>query len=406
MQVHQLLLPEKVVYGPDALLELGALAAAYGSKALIVTDQVMLQSGVADRCVQLLKSASIDSSVYAGVLSEPTHSYVDEGLAQCAEHTCDLIIAIGGGSCLDTAKAIAVMSRNDGFIGDYRKKRFANAPLPLIAIPTTAGTGSEVTKVTVITDTRTDEKMMIAQPELLPRVALVDPLLTLSCPPHVTAATGIDALSHAVEAYLSRKAHPVTDALALSAVKLISANLLTAYRDGSDVQARAQMITGAMLAGAAFSNASVALVHGMSRPIGALFHVPHGISNAMLLPAVLEYSQAETVNRLAEIGRAMRPDLLSSGLSEEAWADTVIRQIKWWCVQMQIPNLQRWGIDQQRFEAVLEKMAADAIVSGSPANHPKIPDAEDIMRLYRICYTYDFHSNTDPNTNIDEFEFT
>lgn len=391
LQTYQLLMPEKVIYGPGALMELGHAASAYGTKALIISDPVMQKSGAVEQCAAYLESAEIISATYTGVLSEPTHLYVEEGLEACREHGCDLIVAIGGGSCLDTAKAVAVMMRNEGFIGDYRRQRFMHAPLPLIAVPTTGGTGSEMTKVTVITDTRNDEKMMISQPELLPRVALVDPLLMLSCPPHVRAATGIDALSHAVEAYLSRRAQPVTDTLALSAARHISANLLRAYRNSSDVEALSHMMIGSMLAGAAFSNASVALVHGMSRPIGALFHVPHGISNAMLFPAVLEYSMPEAQSRLADIGKAMRPDLQASDLSDAEWANAVIRQIKQWCVEMNIPNLGQWGIDRQRFDSLLDKMAADAIVSGSPANHPKVPDAGEIIRLYKLCYEYDFN---------------
>ncbi|WP_248927260.1 iron-containing alcohol dehydrogenase [Paenibacillus hamazuiensis] len=390
-QIHQLLMPEKVIYGQGALAELGTAASAYGTKALIISDPIMLKSGVVEQCAASLQTAAIPSAVYTGVLSEPTHLYVEEALAACRENGCDLIVAVGGGSCLDTAKAVAVMMRNGGFIGDYRRQRFMHAPLPLMAIPTTGGTGSEMTKVAVITDTRNDEKMMISQPELLPRVAIVDPLLTLSCPPHVTAATGIDALTHAVEAYLSRKAHPVTDALALSAVRHISGHLLRAYRGGSDVEARSHMMIGSMLAGAAFSNASVALVHGMSRPIGALFHVPHGISNAMLFPAVLEYSMPEAQGRLADIGKVMNPGLGASALSDAEWANAVIRQIKQWCVEMNVPNLGQWGIDRKRFDGLLGKMAADAIASGSPANHPKVPGAEEIVKLYRVCYEYDFN---------------
>ncbi|TBL79345.1 iron-containing alcohol dehydrogenase [Paenibacillus thalictri] len=388
--IHQLLMPAKVIYGPDALRELGGAASAYGTKALLVSDPVMLNNGVVQRCVSLLEAASVTCAVYAEVVTEPTHLYVEDALAICREHRCDVVVAVGGGSCLDTAKAVAVMMRNDGFIGDYRHKRFERAALPLIAVPTTGGTGSEMTKVTVITDTRTDEKLMISQPELLPCVALVDPLLTVSCPPHITAATGIDALSHALEAYLSKKAHPATDALALSAARHITANLPEAYRNGASVPARTEMMIGSMLAGAAFSNASVALVHGMSRPIGALFHVPHGISNAMLLPAVLEYSLPEAASRLAGIGQAMLPELIGKGLTDRQLAEAAIGRIKEWCVLMNIPNLRGWGIERERYESLLGKMADDAIASGSPANHPKPVTREEIIRLYMLIYDYEF----------------
>ncbi|MFD0677748.1 MULTISPECIES: iron-containing alcohol dehydrogenase [unclassified Paenibacillus] len=390
--LHRLFLPETVVNGSNSFDQLGKWASVMGSKALIISDPVMKKLGIVERCEQLLQSASVSSVSYTGVDTEPTDKHVDEGLSRCREHECHFIVAVGGGSCLDTAKAVAVMMHNDGYIGDYAggKRMFDHKALPLIAIPTTAGTGSEVTKVTVITNSVTNEKMMISQPELLPQIALIDPLLTLTCPPGTTAATGVDALCHAVEAYLSRKANPVTDALALSAVSDISANILRAYEHGDDVAAREKMMTGAMIAGAAFSNASVALVHGMSRPIGAQFHVPHGISNAMLFPAVLEYSKKDALPRLADIGRIMLPVLTVEQLTDEQWADAVIKEIKRLCTAMQIPNLKNWGIEREVFLNALPRMADDALKSGSPANNPTIPVHAEIVELYKLCYEYDF----------------
>ena len=387
---YQLLLPQKVIYGRRVFEQLGELGASLGTKALVVSDPVMEQSGLVAQCVSLLARASVGSAVYTGVKHEPTDEFVDEGLSLCRAEGCDFVVAVGGGSCIDTAKAVAVMMRNDGYIGDYMggKKRFLHKPLPLIAVPTTAGTGSEVTKVTVITDSRNDVKMMISQPELLPAIALVDPMLTVSCPPSVTAATGIDALCHAVEAHISRRAHPATDALALGAIRHIWESLPAAYRDGSDEEAREKMAVGAMMAGIAFSNASVTLVHGMSRPVGALFHVPHGLSNAMLLPAVLEFTRPAAAGRYADIGKLIRPDL--TGLSGDEWADLLVAEVKRLCAQLKIPNLQGWGIDREKFENALPKMAADALASGSPGNNPRVPDADEIMQLYRICYDYRF----------------
>lgn len=393
--LHRLLLPETIICGAGAFEQVGACASPMGSQALIISDPVMEKLGIVERCVQLLKAAGIASVTYTGVDTEPTDLHLNEGLSLCREQECQFIVAVGGGSCLDTAKAVAVMMNNEGVIGDYAggKRKFANAGLPLIAVPTTAGTGSEVTKVTVITNSATHEKMMISQPELLPQAALVDPLLTLSCPRGSTAATGIDALCHAVEAYLSRKANPVTDALALSAVKDISAHILRSYEDGSDVAAREKMITAAMIAGAAFSNASVALVHGMSRPIGAQFHVPHGISNAMLFPAVMEYSRKDAMPRLADIGWVMCPQLAGDQLTDGQWADAVISEIKRLCRAMNIPNLKDWGIEREAFLHALPRMAEDAIKSGSPANNPTIPSHEEIMELYKLCYEYNFSAS-------------
>jgi alcohol dehydrogenase class IV len=391
--VHQLMMPSRIFYGADSFAEVGRQARLLGRKALIVSDPMMDNIGNVETCEEYLNRESLPHARYTGVATEPTDIHVAEGLAVCQAEGCDVIIAVGGGSCIDAAKAVAVMMTNPGRIHDYvgAQNRFPNKPLPLIAIPTTAGTGSEVTKVTVIIDTANDIKMMLSQPELLPTVAIVDPKLSISCPPAVTAATGVDALCHALEAYISRKAQPVTDMLALSAIELIVKNLHRAYTDGDDLEARDKMSLASMLAGAAFSNASVTLVHGMSRPIGALFHVPHGVSNAMLLPAVLEYTREEAVDRLAAIGRLLQPE--SKAISNEDQAVQTIRMIKQLCRDLHIPNMKQWGIDETRFKQAVSKMAKDAIDSGSPGNNPRVPTHAEIVSLYHICYDYDFRSD-------------
>lgn len=245
------------------------------------------------------------------------------------------------------------------------------AAIPHIAIPTTAGTGSEATDATVITNTDDDVKMMIKQPNFMPLVAIVDPLLTVSSPPHITAATGVDALSHAVEAYLSKRSHPMTDTMALSAMRLIVENIENAYDDGDNIDAREKMSLGALQAGIAFSNSSVCLVHGMSRPIGALFHVPHGYSNAMLLPAVLEFSKEACMERLADLGRIFKTEY--KNLSIERAALVAVESVKALCQKLNIPNLEGWGIEEEKFNLSVSKMARDAIDSGSPANNPRVP---------------------------------
>lgn len=301
---------------------------------------------------------------------------------------CDVIIALGGGSCIDTGKAVAVLATNGGDISDFmgNKKMADNKAIPLIAIPTTAGTGSEATDVTVIINTSNDVKMMIKQPAFLPEVAIVDPKLTLSSPTHITSATGVDALTHAIEAYISRRSHPFIATLALSAIKLIYDNIEEAYKNGNNIGAREKMSLGALKAGIAFSNASVCLVHGMSRPIGAIFHVPHGVSNAMLLPAILEYSKPACINRLADIGRFIKPEL--SRYSNEEMANIVVQEIKKLCLNLNIPNMKEWGIEKQELDKVVGKMAKDAIASGSPSNNPRIPTEEEIIELYRLCFDF------------------
>jgi alcohol dehydrogenase class IV len=384
--------PKSIFYGRYAFEKVGEEAAARGKKALIVSDKIMDGLGYVSKCQYTLKNEGIESIVYLGVVSEPTDQFVAESLELLKREKCDVVISLGGGSCIDTAKAIAVLATNEGYIGDYMggKKMARNAAVPHIAIPTTAGTGSEATDVTVITNTTNHVKMMIKQPVFMPEVAIVDPLLTISSPKSVTSATGVDALSHAIEAYLSRKSHPLTDTLALSAIKFIGENILAAYNDGTNEKAREGMSLGSLQAGMAFTNASVCLVHGMSRPIGALFHVPHGISNAMLLPAVLEFSKEACVERLADIGRIFLP--ASECLSNKEAAEFSVNAIKELCQKLNIPNLKGWGIEQKAFENVVEKMASDAIESGSPANNPRIPTHNELVELYHVCFDYQLSS--------------
>ncbi|MBM7691711.1 alcohol dehydrogenase class IV [Peribacillus deserti] len=383
-------MPGAVFYGNDSLSKLGEQVSILGNKALIVSDRIMEKIGNVKKCQDLLDEAGISHVEYLEVNSEPTDVHVEEALKICTENQCDVIVAIGGGSCIDAAKAVAVLATNGGYIGEFigGKRPVDKKPIPLIAIPTTAGTGSEVTNVTVITNIKDDIKMMIKNPAFLPEMAIVDPVLTYSSPPNVTAATGVDALCHAVEAYISKHAQPMTDTLALSAIELIVGNLRAAYINGEDKEAREKMALASMQAGLAFTNASVALVHGMSRPIGALFHVPHGISNAMLLPAVLEFTKDSAVDRLAEIGKILRPDLKT--LTNDDLANVTVNEIKKLCADLHIPNMKTYGLDSGKFKEVASKMAKDALASGSPDNNPRVPDLDEIIELYHMCYNYDF----------------
>ena len=382
--------PKTIIYGRNSFLKVGSEAAVRGRKALIISDKIMEQLGNTAICQKFLEVEGVGNALFAGVNSEPTDEYVSEALKIFQDEGCDLIISLGGGSCIDTAKAVSVICTNGGYIGDYMGgiKTASEKPVPHIAIPTTAGTGSEATDVTIIINTSNNEKMMIKQPAFMPEVAIVNSALSVSSPKSVTAATGIDALTHAIEAYLSKKSHALTNTLALSAMKLIIHNILKAYVNGENLEARDAMSLGSLEAGMAFTNASVGLVHGMSRPIGALFHVPHGISNAMLLPAVLEYSKEECVERLAEVGKIFS-ETPFFGSNDEA-ADFAINKVKKLCLDLNIPNLKDYGIDEEKFENLIEKMSADALKSGSPANNPKVPTQQEIVNLYRICYNYNF----------------
>jgi len=389
-EVSEFRMPKSVLYGRNSLEKLGEQSKKLGKRAFIVTDTIMEKLGYVEKCMQQLNKKGITVSTYNKVDAEPTNIHVLEALSLCKEEKCDFIIGIGGGSCIDAAKAVAVLYTNGGEVEDYVQKdiEIENNPLPLIAIPTTSGTGSEVTSVAVITNKKTDVKMMMKHPSFIPKVAIIDPVLTSSLPPQITAATGIDALCHAIEAYISKVSQPLTDVLALSAIESIMKYLRIAYEDGRNMEAREAMMIASLQAGIAFSNASVTLVHGMSRPVGALFHVPHGISNAILLPTVLEFTKTSAIKRLAKIGRSLNKDLYSN--SDEEVADYTLGEIKKLCFDLRIPNLKEYGIDEIEFENAISKMASDAIESGSPANNPRVPSYDEIKELYRECFNYKY----------------
>ncbi len=354
------------------------------TRPLVVTDPYLTQLGLDQQVLADLAAEKITGHVFSGVDPDPTVANVEAGLAMLHDFDCDGLIALGGGSSIDAAKAIAVMSRNKGTLADYMGYHKIPLPgLPLIAIPTTAGTGSEVTKVTVITDTERQVKMMLLDAHLLPTVALVDYELTLSMPRSLTAAVGIDSLTHALEAYVSRKAQPFTDLVALEAARLIGSHLRHAYAAPDNRPSREAMMRGAMLAGIAFSNASVALVHGMSRPIGAYFHVPHGLSNAMLLPTVTRFSIGAAIERYATFARHAG---LADAADNSRAGEQLIAALEALNHDLDVPSPRAYGIDQATYEGTLARMAADALASGSPANNPRVPTIEEMVTLYRECY--------------------
>lgn len=386
MQPREFITPAHMVVGSNALEQLGEQCRKRGwRKALIVSDKIMASLGLVARVEQLLAASEIGSAVYAGVNSEPVVEYVQEGLEVYKTNACDVVVAIGGGSPIDAAKAIAVLVTNPGSIEQYKGLGKLNNPgVPLVAIPTTAGTGSEATLFTVITDQKTDVKMLIGSPYLMPTVAFVDPLLTISSPPGVTAATGVDALVHAIEAYVSVKRQPMSDIFCISAIELISQNIRQAWANGNNIAAREQMMLGAMQAGIAFSNASVALVHGMSRPIGANFHIAHGVSNAALLAAVTDFSLIGDPQRYARIAQAMGENV--NGLSLMDAADRVVVAIRRLVRDIRIPSLRELGVERERLMELAPSMADAAIDSGSPGNNPRKPTKQEIVELYARAY--------------------
>ncbi len=381
--VATILVPPIMEIGGGAVQRLGVVLARLGvQRPLLVTDPYMRDSGLADRVLTGLRSAGIDAGLFADTVPDPTTGVIAAGAGRLREGGYDGMVALGGGSPIDTAKAMAVLAANGGRLRDYKVPNPIPKPgMPVVAIPTTAGTGSEVTRFTVITDTETDEKMLIAGPGLVPAAAIIDFELTLSCPPRLTADTGIDALTHAIEAYVSVKANPFTDAMAIAAMGRIAPWIRTACADPADRVARENMMLGATLAGMAFSNASVALVHGMSRPIGAFFHVPHGLSNAMLLPAVTAWSLPGAITRYADCARAI--GAAGPGQDDEAAAGELVAALRRLNDDLQVPTPKQHGIDPARWDSLLTLMAEQALASGSPNNNPRVPDVAEMVALYR-----------------------
>lgn len=373
--------PKYIITGKDSLIESGNLLKSFGKKALIVTDNIMVQLKNVEKVEDVLKSNGIDFVIYSEVNSEPTDIMVDNGLKAYKENNCDFLIAIGGGSPIDCMKAIGAMVTNPGVINDYNGKELVNKPPVLVAIPTTAGTGSETTKVSIITDTVNNIKMLLKGGELIPTLAIVDPVFTLTVPKAITAATGVDALTHAIEAYTSRRAFPLADTFAISAIKKLYTYLPIAYKNGSDFQARELVAIAATEAGIAFNNSSVTIVHGMSRPIGALYHVPHGLSNAILLVKCLNFLKEGAVERLAELAKAI--NVFVEGMSDEEAATAFVDAIDKLLVTLEIPAINELKVDKDYFFSNLDKMAKDAIDSGSPGNTRKVPSHADLVEIYK-----------------------
>jgi alcohol dehydrogenase class IV len=382
----QLRLPSNIVIRGGCSQRLGEIARAIGlARIILVTDQYMFENGPVKTLVRSLEDAGIDTAIYSGVQPDPTDKNIDEALSILRDHSADGVVAVGGGSPIDAAKGVAVMATNQGTISDYAGyDRIEQVGLPIIAVPTTAGSGSEVTRATVITDTSRNIKMAIYDDSLMPRVALVDYLLTMTMPRDLTAHVGIDSLVHAIEAYVSTQASVFSDMYAIEAAHLISRNLRTVFHEPDNEVAREEMMFGATLAGMAFSNSSVALVHGMSRPIGAHFHVTHGLSNALLFPAVTRFSVDAAHSRYATIAREM--GLADYSSSEEESITHLLNELEALNEELEIPSLRDLGIKPDQFESALVPMAEAALASGSPAFNPRQPTKEEIIRIYREVY--------------------
>lgn len=380
-RINEYFSPSQVIMGLGCVQKVGELASFLGSKAMIVTDQFMSSSGTVDEVIKYLIQNDLDAFIYDKVNEEPTIEFVEEGTKLFLEHQCDLLIAVGGGSPIDAAKAIGITGKYQRSIEEFAGvNKVPGTGVPLIAIPSTAGTGSEVTRAAIISNKAENVKHLILSKYLVPTAAICDPELTLSMPQRLTAATGLDALTHAIEAYVSLKSQPLTDVIALESIRLISRYLRQAWSNPSDIEAREKMMIASTMAGLAFSNSSVALVHGMSRPIGACFDVPHGLSNAVLLPSVMRYTLPGNITKFARIAEAMGE--VVSEISVLNAGEKAVSSVECLCRDLNMLGLRNAGVSKEELKKFAQKMARDAIASGSPANNPRLATEDDIIDLY------------------------
>lgn len=375
-------LPRILRIGAGASGELAdTLAQLALERPLLVTDPFMVQCGYAARLQEQLATAGLPCGLFGDCVPDPTTDSMVEPLAMLRDGDFDCVVALGGGSSIDTAKAVAAMAGRSGPMRDYKVPAQIDTGLPVIAVPTTAGTGSEATRAAVITDSETQEKMLCMGLGLVPVAALVDYELTLSMPYRLTADTGIDTLCHALEAYVSCKANPFTDSVALTAMAAVWQNIRTACAEPDNRSAREAMMLAATQGGIAFSNASVTLIHGMSRPVGALFHVPHGLSNAMLLPEVTAWSIPGARERYAAAARHM--GIATAGDSDDLALDKLVAGLRELNAELSVPSPPAYGIAEADWFASLDLMASQALDSGSPGNNPRIPAHAEIVALYQ-----------------------
>ena len=374
-----------VVVGPGTSAQVGDMAVAMGiSRVLVVTDAGIVQFGLLDKALQSLKSHNIEYSIYADVVADPPESVVMDAVAKARDFKCDSVIGFGGGSSMDVAKLLAVLINGKQLLPDlYGVDKVTGGRLPLIQIPTTAGTGSEATMVSIITTGETTKAGVVSRTLLADKIIL-DASLTTGLPAHVTAATGIDAMVHAIEAYTSKRLkNPLSDMLAREALRLLAANISTAVKQGDNLEARGAMLLGAMLAGQAFANAPVAAVHALAYPLGGNYHIPHGLSNSLVLPYVLRFNAPAAAELYAEIAGLIMPGKLLPDdpiavtemladhflvLAADLGLQTTLRQMD--IAKNDLPKLARESMLQQRLLI----------------NNPREVNLNDSLAIYRQAY--------------------
>jgi alcohol dehydrogenase class IV len=379
--VREFYTPGKIIFGSGGLSQVGAEAKRLGNKALVVLGRsAMRKSGALDHLTYLLRENNLEYIIYENIPSDPTVEIVDKGANLAKKGKCNLIIALGGGSVLDTGKAISAMVTNEGSVADYQEiegkgRKFQYKTIPFIAIPTTSGTGSEATNNAVITNTELSLKKSIRDPWLIPEVALVDPELTLFLPPYITAICGGDALTQCIESYLGKKSQEISDALALHAIGLIGKSLVKAVKKGKDLKARKDMAMAALLSGLCLSNSGLGAVHALSHPLGVYYKIPHGLSCTVLLPYVMEFNRSVVTKKMAKIAQSLGENI--SLLSEKEASQRAVDKIKEIFSQVGIKsNLSEWGIKEEDFSKIIKGSKG-----GSLNNNPRETSDEDLFEL-------------------------
>lgn len=380
MSTHVYYVPSINIMGKGCLKDIAPYIQELNlNKALVVTDKFLMKSGIAGRLLAVLDEAGIQYVVYDEVKPNPTCKNVHDGVEFLKQHGCDYLISIGGGSPQDTAKAIGIVATNGGHIADYEGvHKSKNKSLPIVAVNTTAGTSSEVTINYVITDEERKIKMVMVDKNSIAAISVNDPELMVDKPAALTAATGMDALTHAIEALVTPGAYPVTDATALAAVELIFANLARTVTDGADIEAREQMVYAIFLGGLAFNNAGLGYVHAMAHQLGGVYDLPHGVCNAMLLPYVEEENAKHVPEKFRAIARAA--GMQTEGRSDKECADYVIEAIKALSKEVGIPaKLSELGVAEVDLDLLAENAMKDACAPGNPF----IPTKEEVIALFR-----------------------
>lgn len=375
-------IPSFVHFGEGASKKLGEMAAGMGAKkAFVMYDKGVKAAGIVDGLIASLKAAGVEAVEFDGVLPNPPDTMVEEAAALARAANVDIVVAVGGGSSIDSAKAINILLTNPSPINQYDGINTVKVPgKPLIAIPTTSGTGSEVTAFSIVTDTVRKKKMVIGGQFVGATIALADPLLTVGMPPKITASTGMDALTHAIEAYVSKGAMIPTDVLALKAIDLICNNIVKATKSGSDIEARSNMLLGSMMAGFAFTNAVLGLVHSIAHPLSAHFNLPHGVANAIGLPYVMEFNVPAATAKFKDIAVAMAIDV--TGMTDTDAAQAAVALVRNLNRELEIPTLKECGISREMFD----RLAEDALKEVSTFFNPRDPSKEDVLAILEKAY--------------------